>query len=200
MSKTKTKAPAPTKSEKRIVKTVSDRRASRTAIPRLKMAHDEEGRINTVSLDHDDQQVALALSMHHCGTDDIEFLSGLLKQVAALTDPGHEFSESAANFALAAIRCIEPRDEIEAMLAAQMAATHQLSMQSARRMTLATTLDGKDSAEREFNKLARTYTSQLDALKRYRAKAQQVVRVERVTVNEGGQAIVGEVRSSGAGL
>jgi hypothetical protein len=33
----------------------------------------------------------------------------------------------------------------------------------------------------------------MDQLKKYRAKAQQVVRVERVEVNEGGQAIVGDV-------
>jgi hypothetical protein len=79
------------------------------------------------------------------------------------------------------------------MLAAQMAATHQLSMQTARRMALSTSIQGKDSAERAFNKLARTYTTQMEALKRYRAKAQQTVRVERVTVNEGGQAVVGDV-------
>jgi hypothetical protein len=37
----------------------------------------------------------------------------------------------------------------------------------------------------------------MDALKKYRAKAQQVVRVERVTVEEGGQAIVGNVERGG---
>ena len=43
----------------------------------------------------------------------------------------------------------------------------------------------------------RTYLAQMDALKKYRAKAQQTVRVERVTVNEGGQAIVGDVTHGG---
>jgi len=37
----------------------------------------------------------------------------------------------------------------------------------------------------------------MDALKRYRAKAQQTVRVERVTVREGGQAIVRSVSHEG---
>ena len=32
---------------------------------------------------------------------------------------------------------------------------------------------------------------------KYRAKAQQTVRVERVTVHEGGQAIVGDVNHGG---
>lgn len=39
--------------------------------------------------------------------------------------------------------------------------------------------------------------AQLDALKNYRAKAQQIVRVEGVTVEEGGQAIVGNVEQKG---
>jgi hypothetical protein len=56
---------------------------------------------------------------------------------------------------------------------------------------------GKIAAERAFNKLARTYTTQMDAFKRYRAKAQQTVRVEQVAVHEGGQAIVGSVSNGG---
>ena len=37
----------------------------------------------------------------------------------------------------------------------------------------------------------------MEALKRRRAKAQQTVRVERVTVEDGGQAIVGDVTHGG---
>jgi hypothetical protein len=44
-----------------------------------------------------------------------------------------------------------------------------------------------------MTRLSRTYLAQMDALKKYRAKAQQVVRVERVNVESGGQAIVGDV-------
>lgn len=47
--------------------------------------------------------------------------------------------------------------------------------------------------------LARTFASQMEALKRYRSGGQQTVRVERVTVNEGGQAIVGNVAHPGGG-
>jgi hypothetical protein len=46
----------------------------------------------------------------------------------------------------------------------------------------------QDSAERAFNKLARTFAAQVEALKRYRSGGEQTVRVEHVTVNEGGQA------------
>ena len=48
-----------------------------------------------------------------------------------------------------------------------------------------------------MTRLSRTYLAQMDGLKKYRAKAQQTVRVERVTVHEGGQAIVGDVNHGG---
>ncbi|WP_216825867.1 hypothetical protein [Sulfitobacter sp. SK012] len=48
-----------------------------------------------------------------------------------------------------------------------------------------------------FELHSRTYLAQMDALKKYRAKAQQTVRVERVSVHEGGQAIVGDVNHGG---
>jgi hypothetical protein len=57
----------------------------------------------------------------------------------------------------------------------------------------------QDSAERAFNKLVRTFAAQVEALKRYRTGGEQTVRVERVTVNEGGQAIVGNVSHGGWG-
>ena len=41
--------------------------------------------------------------------------------------------------------------------------------------------------------LSRTFIARMDAFKKYRAKAQQTIRVERVAVNEGGQAIGGTV-------
>jgi len=55
------------------------------------------------------------------------------------------------------------------------------------------------SAERAYNKLALTYVAQIEALKRYRSAGEQTVRVEHVTVNDGGQAIVGNVTTGGSG-
>jgi hypothetical protein len=73
-----------------------------------------------------------------------------------------------------ALRAFNPLDEIEGMLAAQAIAARLR----------------KDGAN-----LARAYTDMLDALDRKRGKAQQVVRVERVVVEDGGQAIVGNVNA-----
>jgi len=73
-------------------------------------------------------------------------------------------------------------------------------MTFARRLNHVDNIPQQDSAERAFNKLARTFASQLEALKRYRSAGEQTVRVEHVTVNEGGQAIVGNVAHGGKGL
>jgi hypothetical protein len=79
---------------------------------------------------------------------------------------------------LAAVRAIDPKDEIEAMLAAQMAAIHNATMRMASRLATVTGLQQAESAERGLNKLARTFTLQLEALKRLRSGGEQKVRVE----------------------
>ena len=50
----------------------------------------------------------------------------------------------------------------------------------------------------QANRLSRTFAAMLEALNRHRGKSgQQTVRVEHVTVNDGGQAIVGAVERPG---
>jgi hypothetical protein len=73
-----------------------------------------------------------------------------------------------------------------------MAATHNAIMTFARRLNHRVDSPQQDSAERAFNKLARTFAAQVETLKRYRG-GEQTMRVESVTVNDGGQAIVGNV-------
>ena len=85
------------------------------------------------------------------------------------------------------------------MLAAQMAATHNATMTFARRLAHVENIPQQDSAERAYNKLARTFAAQVEALKRYRSAGEQTVRVEHVHVHEGGQAIVGSVAHGGRG-
>ena len=48
-------------------------------------------------------------------------------------------------------------------------------------------------------RLLRAYATQVEALRRLRNGGSQTVRVEHVYVNEGGQAIIGNVRSGTAG-
>ncbi len=189
----------PTAEETEITEKVIKRAQARPRAPFLTMDVDEDAHTNAVGFDHQDETTAQLLAMNEMGTDDTRFYIGLLKHLAGLGERGKAVSEDTSNFALSVIRAVNPSDEIETMLAAQMAAVHQATMAMASRLNQVNTLPQLDSAERALNKLARTYTAQMDALKRYRAKAQQIVRVERVTVNEGGQAIVGPVQAGGRG-
>jgi hypothetical protein len=118
---------------------------------------------------------------------------------APLLEAAFHKQPSATSRMLSVVKGIEPKDEIEAMLAAQMAAVHMASMTFARRLAHVDTIPQQDSAERAFNKLARTFTIQMEALKRYRTGGQQKVTVEHVTVNAGGQAIVGNVSTTPGG-
>jgi hypothetical protein len=99
--------------------------------------------------------------------------------------------------AVAALRAFKPTDEIEGMLAAQTVAMHFGAMECFRR---AMVYDQQPEAASKLRKdganLARGMTDMLEALDRKRGRGSQVVRVERVVVHEGGQAIVGNVRST----
>ncbi|MCF3594185.1 hypothetical protein LZG00_09250 [Rhodobacteraceae bacterium LMO-12] len=119
---------------------------------------------------------------------------GLLMQMAALGSHGNRIDENATNFALGFVDSMKPKDATEVLLVSQMAAIHQATMMLARRLNHVENIPQQDAAERALNKLARTFAAQVDTLKRYRSKGQQTVRVERVTVQEGGQAIVGNVQ------
>jgi hypothetical protein len=147
-----------------------------------------------ISPDHPDPEVGGRLLAHALGTTDNDFLNGIVSQLAIVTCRGNkEFDERQLNFMLATVAGVRPQDEIEAMLATQMAAVHMATMTFARRLSQVDTIQQQDSAERAFNKLTRTFTTQMQALKNYRSTGQQKVTVEHVTVHPGGQAIVGNV-------
>jgi hypothetical protein len=159
--------------------------------PRVKVSKD--GSVAKVALDHPDMATGLALLMESLGTADSDFFNGFFKQLVNATSQAGAANEADVNFMLSVVKGIEPCDQIEAMLAAQMAAVHSSIMTFARRLTQVETIPQQDSAERAFNKLARTFAAQMEALKRYRTGGEQKVTVQHVTVGEGGQAIVGNV-------
>jgi hypothetical protein len=93
---------------------------------------------------------------------------------------------------------IAPKDELEGMLAAQLVACHNASMECYRRAMIGEqSFEGRRENLSQANKLSRTYATLLEALNRHRGKGQQKVTVEHVHVHEGGQAIVGNVEGGG---
>jgi hypothetical protein len=159
--------------------------------PGLKVS--KRGDVHSVGTDHPDNTIGHVLLMEALGTTDRNFLNGFLEQLLNTSSQGGEASEEKVNFMLSVIKGVKPRDQIEAMLAAQMAAVHVSTMTFARRLAHVENIPQQDSAERGFNKLARTFALQMEALKRYRTGGEQKVTVQHVTVGEGGQAIVGNV-------
>jgi hypothetical protein len=139
------------------------------------------------------------LIMQAVGTCDSDFFDGLTRQLVTASAVDGKPDQGALNFMLAVIKGIEPRDQMEAMLAAQMAAVHVQTMVFARRLASVENIAQQDSAQNAFNKLTRTFAAQMEALKRYRTGGEQKMVVQHVHVNEGGQAIVGNVAASTAG-
>ncbi len=182
---------APTPRERSTMETHLARREERKPAPRIKVTEKEGG--TEIALDHPEAALGQVLLMKAVGTADENFLDGLLGQLANAGSQRREVDESGLNFMLSVVKGIGPEDEVESMLAAQMAAVHMATMTFARRLAHVETLPQQDSAERAFNKLGRTFAAQVEALRRHRTGGEQRVTVEHVTVNQGGQAIVGNV-------
>jgi hypothetical protein len=156
-----------------------------------------DGRLPHPLWDHPDQSISTAIWSAALGTHSLEFGETLFHQLARASRTGDSLTAWEINGLLAIVLGIGPRDEVEALLAAQMAAVHNATMVAARRLMHAEDNARQDSASTMFNKLARTFAAQVEALKKHRLKGEQTIKVQHVTVNEGGQAIVGNVQGGG---
>ena len=96
------------------------------------------------------------------------------------------------------IEAAQPRDEIEGALAVQMACTHTAAM-----AVLARLGNGYGGERRvaalgsAAARLLKAYALQVEVLRRRRHGGHQFVRVEHVYIGDGGQAIIGNVRTQG---
>jgi putative tryptophan/tyrosine transport system substrate-binding protein len=130
------------------------------------------------------------------GTTSSDFVSASLIQLqSAARLPLSGISEIAVNAALAMIEAAAPRDEIEGALAVQMACTHTAAM------AVLAALGGAHGTDRRVAALAaaaarlmRTYAIQVEVQRRLRHGGEQYVRVEQVHINDGGQALIGNVK------
>jgi hypothetical protein len=194
-AKTPAKRYEPTPQER----TVATQYLARTneAVPAPRLVVSEIDGVSQVSIDHPELALGQILLMESLGTTYRDFADGLVRQLVSTASLDQAADEQAINFMLSVIKGVEPRDQLEAMLAAQMAAIHNATMTFARRLGRIETIPQQDSAERALNKLARTFTLQMEALRKYRNGGEQKVTVQHVNVNEGGQAIVGSVQRGG---
>jgi hypothetical protein len=125
------------------------------------------------------------------GSQDPDFIWGLVSQ---LSQASTRFNDGEGiNFMLSVIKNIHPRDAIEAMLVAQMAAVHMSMMTFVDEFARLGNTPQQEMAERAMNKLSRTFATLVGALKHYRTCGEQKLTVHHVSVSDGGQAIVGTV-------
>jgi hypothetical protein len=187
----------PTDSERQAAQRVLDRRTRTPPAPKFKIEVTGDKIVN-ISADHADPAICHTLLADAMGTGDYDFAAGLLAQLTDVSRSSRVATKQELDFILSVVRGISPRDETEALLAAQMAAIHNATMVAARRLNHVETVPQQDSASTMLNKLARTFANQVEALKKYRSAGEQTIKVQHVTVNDGGQAIVGNV-SQGVG-
>ena len=123
--------------------------------------------------------------------------AALFQPMAAARLPGGGLSETAVNAALAMIERAKPHNELEAALLIQIACTHTAAMAVTAR------IGGGHGSDRNLtaksaaaSRLLRTFAVQMEALRRLRGGGNQYVRVEHVHITDGGQAVIGNVRTN----
>lgn len=187
----------PTQAEKIVVDEQKSRKE--TTAPPFQIKVENRDRDDwSVAPDHPDPKTALALCLKTFGTDSPDFSDLVFSQLIGVGQTNDKpLNTTLTNGALAAVAGIGPQDETEAMLAVQMVAIHDTAMKCLKRANLESqTFEGRQLNLNYAVKMSRTYTAQMEALKKYRTKGQQI-NVEHVHVHQGGQAIVGNVTKGG---
>jgi hypothetical protein len=127
------------------------------------------------------------------GVDD-KTTFGLLLTQAASSSPIPK-TDDKYNSVMPLLLDIAPQDALEGMLAVQMVASHNLAMEMTRRALVdGQTVDGVTQNINRSTKLMNTFKGQVETLQKYRNKGQQTIQVQHVTVNDGGQAVVGNIK------
>ena len=118
---------------------------------------------------------------------------------AVLAAGGKLAQDNAANsYSFAAIHSLGARDGLEALLVVQMVGVHTMALKFlANAAREDQTEHGRELNTNLANRLLRTFTAQVEALKKYRSKGEQHCTVEHVHVHSGGQAVVGTVPATG---
>jgi len=98
---------------------------------------------------------------------------------------------------LAFIEGERPRGEMECAIVVQLACLHAASMNVLGRLSAAWGHRNVLAAATAASRLSRTFAILVESLRRLRSGGSQVIRIERVDVRDGGQAIIGNVKQEG---
>jgi hypothetical protein len=120
------------------------------------------------------------------GTKDPDFFDGLLNQLGRVRSREDEPASHTVGSLLSVLKNTRPRDELEAMLLAQMATCHKIAMDTTSRLN-------NPEEYRLLLKLMKTFADLKETFDRGRKATENSFMVQNMTVKDGGQAIVGNV-------
>lgn len=143
--------------------------------------------------------LAFASVIEICKADNLEAAVALVDGAAAgqfCRNPDDERERALAHMAE-----LKPETHLEAMLISQMVAVNAAITRTLHSALMPNqTSSGIETNMVYSTKLQRTFLAQIDALQKLRGKGQRGMRIDHVTVNSGGQAVVGHIEhSSGSG-
>ena len=169
--------------------------------PRIVLTKDEADQFQlSIPTENKNDYRALVQTSGSLSADFISRHVNQLINIAINLEQDPSKATKTANALLGAVHGIEPQNEMETLLAAQMAATQALAMEMLARAAHASSADIGVALVNSSTKLLRTFTAQFEALTRSRGrKTEQRVVVEHVHVEAGGQAVVGAVQTPGVG-
>ncbi|WP_407166578.1 hypothetical protein [Bradyrhizobium sp. ORS 111] len=161
--------------------------AQAAAAPRVKFSS------HGFCIDHPDPLLGEQLMANALGAVDRDAMEGILRQLVKASVSGGSPDQVNLSFMLSMVKSLRPRDSVEAMLVAQMVSVHVMAMRCAHHLAHAKDLAQHDSAARALGRLTRTFPAQIEALNRYRSHGEPAITVQNVKVEDGGNAIVGNV-------
>lgn len=129
------------------------------------------------------------------GTTSSDFVNATLIQIQnASRLPSGGISETSVNAVLALVEAAEPKNEMEAALAVQMACTHAVAM------AVLSRVGGGHGGDRHVAlmaaagaRLLRAFATQVEAMRRLRNGSSQYMRIEHVHLESGAQAVIGNM-------
>jgi hypothetical protein len=196
-----TKDHAPSDAEKQEIVAATERQRQRPPRVAIDIRQPQNAPVQTLPT-HSDREGWYARLKDALGTSSPAFENiEMARLLTVFRDRAGIIDERAVNGALAVVDGLKPQNEIEAMLALQMAVTHGLTMKFSASLYNGKieTIEERDSAALTLSRLQRAFTTQMDALSNTRRGGRQRMVVEHVNVYPGGQAIVGNVTHPGRG-
>lgn len=133
------------------------------------------------------------------GTEDTALNFYLLVQALSASPQAvtSEATTTNVSAAVAMVKGINPKGELEGMLAVQMVTAHNAIMECHRRaMVPNQTIESRDMNLKHAAKLSSIFATQLDALNKHRGKGQRNVTVKHVHVEVGANAVARDVHNN----